>query len=275
MSEQNLYYRDYFHVNQRARVDLPLGNGRFFHEWAVISSAHGDLISLRLSRDVLPHDLLLAKGEPVSVRAGSGGQGYRCHAVIEDVELEKVTLRLSGSVIPDELRAYFRLDTLLEFNYSPAGKEETWELPGNRCIIGTGTGCAKPSSQQWNFQRSRLMEMCNDKGNGEKHAAQPIIVNISGGGLRAQTVEEIQVGSVFNLAFHLPNSQPHQVQTLAEVIYCQPLASVWHTSTSFSTGMRYLKINERSRDSIIKFVCSEEIKKIRNCNKNFHSMASN
>ncbi|WP_243688946.1 PilZ-like domain-containing protein [Geotalea toluenoxydans] len=104
MSEQNLYYWDYFHVNQRARVDLPLGNGRFFHEWAVINFAHGDLITLRLSRDVLPHDLLLAKGEPVSVRAGSGGQGYRCHAVIEDVELEKVTLRLSGSVIPDELR---------------------------------------------------------------------------------------------------------------------------------------------------------------------------
>ncbi len=79
---------------------------------------------------------------------------------------------------------------------------------------------------------------------------------------------------MFNLAFHLPNSQPHQVQTLAEVIYCQPLPSVWHTSTSFSTGMRYLKINERNRDSIIKFVCSEEIKKIRSCNKNFHSMVS-
>ncbi|WP_243372754.1 PilZ-like domain-containing protein [Geotalea sp. SG265] len=265
MIEQKVSYRDYFYVNQRARVDLPLSNSRFFHEWAVIDTALENLITLRLSRDVLPHNLLLEKGEPVSIRAGSGGQGYRCHGIIEAIEREDLALRLSGAIIPDELRSYFRLDmSPLAFDYAAAGREETWEFTGNRGIVGTGIG-GNSSSVQGAPQELPKMEF---------NGVQPVIVNISGGGLRAQTPEEIPAGSILSLAFNLPHPLPQPVQLLAEVVYSQPLPSIWRTGTCFTTGMKYLKINERSRDSIIQFVCSEEIKKIRSCNKRFHSLTS-
>lgn len=261
-------YQDYFHSNQRAQITLPLGNSRFFHEWAVIGSIHENLVTLQLSRDILPEAVLLAKGEPLSVRAGSAGQGYRCHGVIEQVDREVVTAKLTGAIIPDELRAYFRLDTELGFHYASADTEETWDLPGNRCIVGASRAGKHPQPGQ-----GLLDSVAN--GTSGIVTSGPVIINISGGGLRAQTQEEIKVGALLKLAFHLPHSQPQQVLTTAEVIYCQPMPSLWRTGTQFITGMRYHKIHERHRDSIIKYVCSEEIKKIRSCNKHYLSLSSN
>lgn len=270
MVESNCNYQEYFHINQRAQIGLPLGNSRFFREWAIIGSIDNDLMNLQLSRDMLPEDVVLAKGEPLTVRAGSAGQGYRCHAVIEQLDRENLTAKLTGSIIPDELRSYFRLDTELEFRYSSADSEEAWNLPGNRCIVGAGkTG----SIASQGLPNVGLLDPTFSGSNGVI-ARDPVIINISGGGLRAQTLEEIQVGSLLKVAFHLPHTQPQQVQTTAEVIYCQPMPSLWRTGTQFLTGMRYMKIHERHRDSIIKYVCSEEIKKIRSCNKQFHSLSS-
>lgn len=269
MTDHKVSYRDYFHVNQRARVDLPLGNSRFFHEWAVVDSIQEELLTLRMSRDVLPHDLLLGKGEPISLRAGSGGQGYRCHGIIEAIEQENLALRLSGAIIPDELRSYFRLDTSpLTLEYAPAEKEASWDFPGN-CITGRGAE-DDPAA----VTREPQVSSSPEKLKTENAGAQPVIVNISGGGLRAQTAEEIPTGTILSVAFCLPQDLSQPVQTLAEVVYSRPLPSIWRSGTCFSTGMKYLKIPERSRDNIIQFVCSEEIKKMRNCNKRFHSLTT-
>jgi hypothetical protein len=37
--------------------------------------------------------------------------------------------------------------------------------------------------------------------------------------------------------------------------------------------MRYVNIHERNRDHIIRYVCSEEMNKIRLCNKDFHYLS--
>ena len=263
MTEHIQDYSDYFHADQRTKVELPLGGNRFFHEWAIVSSVNRDILTLQLSRDLLPHGVQLKNGEPLSVRAGSRGQGYRCRGVIEqDGSCENLAVKLTGPVMPDELRSYFRLNTSISMEYSPETPEQAWENPRKRCITGLGeenkgvvsTSAAKPAPFR----------------TGKADAPAPNIINISGGGVRVELQEELQTGALLNLAFHLPHPQPELVPAVAEVVYCQP--SDWRPGLRYIAGLRYVRIHERNRDRIIKYVCSEEIKKIRSCNKEFHSL---
>lgn len=277
MTEHIPNYSEYFHINQRIKVELPLGSNQFFHEWAVISSISKNLFAICLSRDMLPHNLQLKSGEPLSIRAGSRGQGYRCKAVIEhDDSCENLTIKLTGPVISDELRSYFRLDTSISLEYSPETPEQSWEAPRNRCITGHNTteygDISVSMAYPLTFQNPFVMEHNRMGENvvGKVPATEPLIINISGGGIRAELQEELQAGTRLNLAFHLPHPQPELVPAVAEVVYCQP--SAWRSNFRYIAGMRYIRIHERNRDRIIKYVCSEEIKKIRNCNKDFHSL---
>ena len=263
MTEHIQDYSDYFHADQRTKVELPLGGNRFFHEWAVVSSVSRDILTLQLSRDLLPHGVQLKNGEPLSLRAGSRGQGYRCRGVIEqDGSCESLAVKLAGHVMPDELRSYFRLNTSISMEYSPETPEQAWENPRKRCITGLGeenTGVVSTSAAQPAPFRT-----------GKADAPEPNIINISGGGVRVELQEELQTGALLNLAFHLPHPQPELVPAVAEVVYCQP--SDWRPGLRYIAGLRYVRIHERNRDRIIKYVCSEEIKKIRSCNKEFHSL---
>ena len=119
-------YPSFFSSGQRITLTLQVQGRDPFHEWAEIVSLHTDLLEVRLSRDVLPAGALTAPGSTVEIRTGSRGNGYRCRGiVVSKGSVTQLSLRLTGEIILDELREYFRIDVYLPLRLSvPENRNE-------------------------------------------------------------------------------------------------------------------------------------------------------
>lgn len=58
MNDMDLYSY-YFPAGKKVGVGIPLPNAEVFREWAIIGNIDEDLVSLQLSRDVLPVNVSL------------------------------------------------------------------------------------------------------------------------------------------------------------------------------------------------------------------------
>ncbi|UFS71801.1 DUF5634 family protein [Geomonas sp. RF6] len=234
--------RDYFRPGMRARVEIGPGGNGCFVEWADVVTVDDSLITLRLSRDMLPDGLSFEEGLPVLVRGGDEGNvkalGFSCEAmVVSTAQGGEVQVRLTEEVKPDELREFYRLNAEIPvtlFNLSAGGAD----------IFACGT----PSVQ----------------------GVVSRIINISGGGIRTETMLEAADGDIVYATFHLPLPEPKAVPLVAQVVHTETIGADGNEKV-FSTGLRYVHINERDRDSIVRYVCNEEIRRIRLTRKEFLS----
>jgi hypothetical protein len=97
----------------------------------------------------------------------------------------------------------------------------------------------------------------------------PRIVNLSGGGLRTETEMAMTVGDIVYATFHLPLAEPKIVPVVAQVVYSEIIEG--EDGVIVSAGLSLMHINERDRDAIVRYVCSEEINRIRLCRKHLKS----
>jgi len=243
MHREPCNYRDYFHPGQRARVEMSLQGDKRFNDGAVVTAVGDRQIALRLSRDTLPDGAQLHREAPLVVRVGGSGSGYSCRGFVLDERAgEELRIELVDRVISEDLREYFRLDTeipVILFNVTAGTAEES------------GTGGLRIVAQN----------------------SLPRIVNISGGGLRTETEMTMTVGDIVYATFHLPVPEPKVVPVVAQVVYSE-LVERWDTSI-VSAGLSFMHINERDRDTIVRYVCNEEIKRIRLCRKDYYSLPDN
>lgn len=241
MQNEPCNYNDYFHAGQRARVEVALSEDTVFNDGAVVTSVDDTRISLRLSRDKLPDGVLLRPESPLVVRVGVSGSSYRCRAVVvEDQSESELKLELVDRVLPEDQREYFRLVTdipVILFNVTAGTAEES------------GTGGLRIAA-------------------GE---SLPRIVNISGGGLRTETEMAMTKDDIVYATFHLPLPEPKVVPVVAQVMHSEKINR--GEGDIYSAGFRFMHINERDRDAIVRFVCNEEIKRIRLCRKDFYSLS--
>lgn len=233
-------YRDYFHLGQRARVEMPLQGDRVFNDGAVVTAVGDGEIDLRLSRDNLPDGVLLHSDAPLVVRVGGSGNGYSCRGVVLNESLG-AELRISfvGRVMSEDLREYFRLDAEIPvtlFNVTAGSSEESGS--GGLRIVAEG----------------RL----------------PRILNISGGGIRTETEMAMTIDDIVYATFNLPLPEPKAIPVVAQVVCSEVIER--GSATCVSAGLRYLHINERDRDAIVRYVCNEEIRMIRNRRKDYFSL---
>lgn len=240
MQNEPYSYKDYFHEGQKARVEVSLSGDTVFNDGAVVTAVNDTHIHLRLSRDKLPEGLLLRRESPLVVRVGVGGNSYRCKGVVLDDHAEEdLRVRFVDRVMPEDQREYFRLSTdipVILFNVTAGTAEES------------GTGGLRVASQN----------------------SLPRIVNISGGGLRTETEMEMTADDIVYATFHLPLPDPKVVPVVAQVMHRETLDR--GDGVIYSAGLRFMHINERDRDAIVRYVCNEEIKRIRLCRKDFYSL---
>jgi c-di-GMP-binding flagellar brake protein YcgR len=200
------------------------------------------VITLLLSRDALPEAVALKEGDAVLLRAGDHGNvkavSFSCRGeVVSRTGRGELRVRCLEEVKSDEVREFFRLGTEISatlFNLSTSG--------GNPLENGA------PAVQ----------------------GSVARIVNISGGGIRTETTMATADGDIVYATFHLPLPEPKSVPVVAQVVHSEQINGPG--GPLYSTGLRYLHINERDRDSIVRYVCNEEIRRIRLCRKDFLSL---
>jgi hypothetical protein len=233
-------YKDYFHLGQRARVELSLKGDRLFNDGAIVTAVGDGHIALRLSRDTLPDGVLLHCDAPLVVRVGGSGSGYSCRGVVLDEPFgEDLRVGFIGQVMSEDLREYFRLNAEIPvtlFNVTAGAAEES------------GSGGLRV------VEEGRL----------------PRIVNISGGGLRAETEMATAIDDIIYVTFHLPLPEPKVIPVVTQVRHSEVIERA--DGTCVSSGLRFMHINERDRDAIVRYVCNEEIRRIRMRRKDFFSL---
>lgn len=243
MQKEPCNYRDYFHPGQRARVELSLDGDGVFNDGAVVTSVQDDQIRLRLSRDTFPEGTLLHFDAPLVVRVGVSGNGYRCRGVVlERPPGEDLQVRFTSQVMSEDLREYFRLVADISvtlFNVTAGTAEES------------GSGGLRIATE----------------------GALPRIVNISGGGLRTETEMAMTLDDIIYATFQLPLPEPKVIPVVAQVVHSEVVQRA--EGSCVSAGLRYMHINERDRDAIVRFVCNEEITRIRRRRKDFFSLPDN
>lgn len=240
MQKEPSNYRDYFHPGQRARVEMSVRGDGVFNDGAVVTSVGDDHIALKLSRDTFPEGVLLHSEAPLVVRVGVSGNGYSCRGVILDDPFgEDLRVGFTSQVMSEDLREYFRLNT---------------DIPVTLFNVTAGTAEESGSGGLRVAVEGRL----------------PRIVNISGGGLRTETEMAMALDDIIYATFHLPLPEPKVVPVVTQVVHSQLVERA--EGTCVSAGLRYMHINERDRDAIVRFVCNEEIRKIRQRRKDFFSL---
>lgn len=242
MQNEPCNYRDYFHAGQRARVEVSLSGDRVFNDGAVVTAVDDSRIRLRLSRDKLPEGVQLHPEAPLVLRVGVSGNSYRCKGVVLASQAEEgLHVAFVDRVTPEDQREYFRLATeipVILFNVTAGTAEET------------GAGGLRVASQ----------------------GSLPRIVNISGGGLRSETEMVMTADDIVYATFHLPLPEPKVIPVVAQVMHSEIIDH--GDGTIYGAGLRFMHINERDRDAIVRYVCNEEIKRIRLCRKDFYSLPS-
>jgi hypothetical protein len=233
-------YKEYFHPGQRAMVEMSLQGDRKFNDGAVVTSVSDTQIALRLSRDRLPDGAMLHPEAPIVVRVGASGSGYRCRGVVLGKQVgEELHMAFVDRVMSEDLREYFRLATeipVILFNVTGGTAEES------------GSGGLRVAAA----------------------GGLPRIVNISGGGLRTETEMAMACGDIVYATFNLPLPDPKIVPVVAQVVHSEVIECPG--GPIFSAGLSFMHVNERDRDTIVRFVCNEEIKRIRLCRKDFFSL---
>lgn len=258
MSDELFNYYKYFDLDQRIEVRFPRAQNVSFREWGVVTLFDGDLLVLQLSRDSLPENVSARTGTILDLRLGKGGYGYCCRAIIVEEHGEaRLTVRLIGEVIPDELREYYRIDAYIPLRYSvPRGLSDheirqRWRVrryPPNdggstgrifRCSSPgtvTGGGIVPTASPGGKHQRIRHQDQ-DLRGTPRGYAGGYGVVPLSG-----QTPRS---------AGRLPGSP------------CGCVAAQGGGAPLFSTALRFLCIDERDRDMVVGFVSAAQLEHLR------------
>jgi hypothetical protein len=220
---------------------MPLKGEGVFNDGAVVTAVGDAQIALRLSRDQFPEGVSLESDAPLVVRIGASGSGYSCRAVVLSEPMgEELRVGFTSHMMSEDLREYFRLNA---------------EIPVTLFNVTAGT--AEESG-------SGGLRIANE-------GALPLIVNISGGGLRTMTEMAMTVDDIIYATFHLPLPEPKVIPVVTQVMHSEVVER--GQGSCVSAGLKFVHINERDRDAIVRFVCNEEIRRIRQRRKDFFSLS--
>lgn len=282
-------YSNYFPVGKKIGVSIPLPNADVFNDWAVIHEIDEDLVSLQLSRDVLPLDVSLNYGSILELRGGSQENGYCCRAiVVSEGDARVLLLRLIGEIVSDELREFYRIDAFLPIKYFVSReqnidrlrkqwserrsqrlqfeithKEQRW--PGDMSSAGTGLLQHERFNELSNNDGVEASENQNLSGNESDSSWDtviPLAANISGGGLRIITHQGFELGEYALLEIFVPSPQ-RVIDVVGRVVFADRNYSAGQKHEYFNTGVQFVYLDERDRDAIVNYISTIQLKRIR------------
>lgn len=278
MSDVEEYSR-YFITGNKVGVGIPLPNAEVFRDWAIIHSIDEDLVSLQLSRDVLPLGVTLEYGQILEVRGGSEGNGYSCRAIIvSEGDASELLLRMIGEIVSDELREFYRIDAFLPIKYYVSREQnidvlhKQWELRrARRRQIEL-----EKKETAWNgrllsgeavLPQERIQDAAEENSAAEEtpdawDTIIPLAANISGGGLRLITHQNFENGEYVLLEILVPSPQ-RVVDVIARVTFANHNYAAGSDHEYYNTGLQFVYIDERDRDAIVNHIATIQLKRIR------------
>ncbi len=261
-----LNYETYFKPGARIRIGIPVTGGEVFREWGIISTLELNVLSLRLSRRILPEYAQIGIGAILELQVGKEGVSYYCRGiVISEYDDDNLLLELISEIITTELREYFRIDAFLPLAFSVPAEQNPLRV-----------------KEKWTAQRvlRRQQELSAEQRPGlvqQRLAAppttdwdqvMPISANISGGGIRTRINERLRYGDLLNLEIYLPLFRPKILTVVGRVVYANPVVLESGAEILHDTAMHFLFIDERERDQIINYISEVELKRIREFKNN-------
>lgn len=260
---ENPSYTKYFTLGSRIGISIPLAGGKFFNEWGTIwSFEEEDLIEFQLSRDLLPTEVVVELGTILELKTEANGVRYSSRGIVVATNgPSRYFIRIIGEVILDEIREYYRLDVFLPMTYRA--------LPGLS---------AEEAETQW---RERREQRLREKLENSMRPAEPLsagdvhptAANISGGGVRIRIPDEFKVDDLLDLQFFVPSSQTSKetvIDIIGQVVYVNGSGNVEGRTQMFATAIRFLYIDERDRDQVIKFISWEQLQRIRQLRERYY-----
>ncbi|MBW4053892.1 MAG: PilZ domain-containing protein [Proteobacteria bacterium] len=287
MSDLDEYSR-YFPVGNKVGVGIPLPNAEVFTDWAIIHDIDEDLVTLQLSRDVLPVDVSLRYGQILELRGGSEENGYCCRAiVVSEGDARELLLRLIGEIVSDELREFYRIDAFLPIKYFVSteqnidllrkqwverrARREQLEIEQNdqRWIGKMPTADAKIlSDTPHDSIETAADEIVPDRTMASEEVRDswdtliPLAANISGGGLRIITHQGFESGEYTLLEILIPSSQ-RVVDVIGRIVFANRNYAAGSDREYYNTGVQFVYIDERDRDAIVNYISTIQLKRIR------------
>lgn len=278
MSDLENYSR-YFLAGSKVGVGIPLPNAEVFRDWAIIHAIDEDLVSLQLSRDVLPLGGTLQYGQILEIRGGSEGSGYSCRAIIvSEGDASELLLRLIGEIVSDELREFYRIDAFLPIKYYVSREQnidvlhKQWESRRDRRrqIELEKKDLAWNSrllSGEADLPQERIQDAAEENIAAEQvpevwDTIIPLAANISGGGLRLITHQDFESGEYVLLEILVPSPR-RVVDVVARVIFANHNYAAGSDREYYNTGLQFVYIDERDRDAIVNHIATIQLKRIR------------
>lgn len=275
MSEEHSEYLKYFEVGKRVGLSMPLVEGRFFQEWGVIRSfPEEDLIEFQLSRDQLPAGVKMGIGTILELRTVYNSTRYSCRGIIVDGNnIQHFLIRLIGEVILDEVREYYRLDVFLPLTYTviPSGShlkdvKEAWQK--RRDERNT-----PPDEEEIKRRLQIPLEQEQQVEDPPPPAPPvPLAANISGGGLRIRIPDKLKEDDLLEIQLYVPASPDAPariVDVIGQVVNVNPNVVGSIQQPLWITAIRFMFIDERDRDNVIRFISWEQLQRIRQMREKF------
>ena len=282
------HYSHFFPVGKKVGVGIPLPDAGVFKDWAVILEIDEDLVSLQLSRDVLPVDVSLHYGQILELRGGSEGNAFCCRAiVVSEGDARELLLRLIGEVVSDELREFYRIDAFLPIKYFVSYEQhidllrKQWEERRSRRQLldidrsdHRWSGGLLPADSGLPHERLHvpLERECDEKAPDQIRTGEeapdswdtiiPLAANISGGGLRINTHQEFGDGEYTLLEIFVPTPQ-RVIDVIGRVVFANRNHPSGSDREYFNTGVQFVYIDERDRDAIVTYISTIQLKRIR------------
>ncbi len=283
MSDMEEYSR-YFPVGLKVGVGIPLPNADVFKDWAIIHNIDEDLVSLQLSRDVLPAGVSLHYGQILELRGGKENNGYCCRAiVVSEGDAREILLRLIGEIVSDELREFYRIDAFLPIKYFVSQEQnvdrlhEQWEerrarrqqLEIEHMDHRWSVDSLSADSELPNERYHDLLETSSSVRASEQSMDEdswdtiiPLAANISGGGLRVITHQGFEYGEYTLLEIMVPLPQ-RLVDVVGRIVFANHNYAAGSDREYFNIGVQFVYIDERDQDAIVSYISTIQLKRIR------------
>lgn len=268
-------YADSFAAGSKVGVGIPLPDAEVFNDWARILSIEEDLVTLQLSRDQLPLRVTLHVGQILELRSSKEGSSFSCRAIIVSEGRAKVLLlRLIGEIVSDELREFYRIDAFLPIKYY-ISHEQRPDVLRNHWEHRRAERFAKEiarKQRRWDSEfvegegelpREKLQEKDDDDAlDSSWDTIIPLAANVSGGGMRIITHQGFQYGEYVLLEILVPTPR-RIVDAVVRVVFANRNFAAGDDREYFNTGLQFVFIDERDRDSIVNHISNVQLKRNR------------
>lgn len=256
MKEQPPNYSSYFDIGLRVEIRFPRTENLDFRDWAVVTLVDDDLVEFQLSRDDLPELVKTDIGTILDLRLGKGGSAYCCRAIIVGERTgAKITARLIGGVVPDELREFYRVDAYIPLRYRIPAEESAGEIKARWESRRYGTPTA-------NDDFLPPPDADGATGTRADHPT-PVAANISGSGIRIRTREPLAIGDLLPMELILPMEQALAIPVVAQVVHVGHVQTREGNPPLFSTALHFFCIDERDQDAIVRFISMVQLEHLR------------